>query len=165
MNRATATVTANLDYLNFALANSDLPIRYVVWGDIQDIGATDEEIGRLNKTVVFNKYVSCSFSLDISFSSSAILYSSVLYPRFFYFDYYFSFLTRFGDTPEGHLRVYQTADIVFLYLNNPLSEHNSQIYGVCKREVIPPDENFDFHHAILMVGNYSKNWLHDFWRI
>ena len=77
LNRATATVTANLDYLNFALANSDLPIRYVVWGDIQDIGATDEEIGRLNKTVVFNKYVSCSFSLDISFSSSAI------YPRFF----------------------------------------------------------------------------------
>ena len=65
LNRATATVTANLDYLNFALANSDLPIRYVVWGDIQDIGATDEEIGRLNKTVVFNKYVSCSFSLDI----------------------------------------------------------------------------------------------------
>ena len=70
LNRATATVTANLDYLNFALANSDLPIRYVVWGDIQDIGATDEEIGRKSKTVVFNKYVSYSFSLDRLFSSS-----------------------------------------------------------------------------------------------
>ena len=63
LNRATATVNANLDYLNFALANSDLPIRYVVWGDIQDIGAKDEEIGRKNKTAVFNKYVVFSLSL------------------------------------------------------------------------------------------------------
>ena len=63
LNRATATVNANLDYLNFALANSDLPIRYVVWGDIQDIGESDEDIGRKNKTVVFNKYVVFFLSL------------------------------------------------------------------------------------------------------
>ena len=55
LNRVTATVYSNLDYLNFALGNSDLPIRYVVWGDIQDIGRTDEEIGRQNKSVVFGK--------------------------------------------------------------------------------------------------------------
>ena len=55
LNRVTATVNANLDYLNFALANSDIPIRYVIWGDIQDIGRTDEEIGRQNKSVVFGK--------------------------------------------------------------------------------------------------------------
>ena len=53
--RAEATVNANLEYLNFALANSKLPIRYVVWGDIQDIGMTDAEIGQQNKSVVFNK--------------------------------------------------------------------------------------------------------------
>ena len=55
LNRANATVNANLDYLNFALANSDLPIRYVVWGEIQDIGLTDAEIGQKDKTVVFDK--------------------------------------------------------------------------------------------------------------
>ena len=55
LNRVKATVDANLDYLNFALANSDLPIRFVVWGDIQDIGATDEEIGQQNKSVVFEQ--------------------------------------------------------------------------------------------------------------
>ena len=60
LNRATATVYSDLDYLNFALANSDLPIRYVVWGDIQDIGQTDAEIAgpeddRQNKSVVFGK--------------------------------------------------------------------------------------------------------------
>ena len=56
-NRANATINANLDYLNFALANSDLPIRYVVWGDIQDIGLTDAEIGQKDKTLVFDKYI------------------------------------------------------------------------------------------------------------
>ena len=55
LNRAKATVNANLDYLNFVLANSELPIRYVVWGDIQDIGLTDAEIGQKDKTLVFDK--------------------------------------------------------------------------------------------------------------
>ena len=53
--RARETVNANMEYLNLALANSKLPIRYVVWGDIQDIGMTDAEIGLENKSVVFNK--------------------------------------------------------------------------------------------------------------
>ena len=53
--RAEATVNANLEYLNSALTNSKLPIKYVVWGEIQDIGMTDAEIGQQNKSVVFNK--------------------------------------------------------------------------------------------------------------
>ena len=57
LNRVKATVDANLDYVNSALANSDLPIRIAVWGDIQDIGATDEEIGQKDKAVVFDRYV------------------------------------------------------------------------------------------------------------
>ena len=57
LNRVKATVDANLDYLNSALANSDLPIRLAVWGDIQDIGATDEEIGQKEKAVVFDRYI------------------------------------------------------------------------------------------------------------
>ena len=55
LNRVKATVGANLDYVNSALANSDLPIRIAVWGDIQDIGATDEEIGQKDKAVVFDR--------------------------------------------------------------------------------------------------------------
>ena len=53
--RAEATVNANVEYLNAALENSKLPIKYVVWGDIQDIRMTDAEIGQQNKSVVFNK--------------------------------------------------------------------------------------------------------------
>ena len=44
-NRAQAVVNANLDYMNYALANSDIPIRYVQWGSVQDIGKTEQEIG------------------------------------------------------------------------------------------------------------------------
>ena len=44
-NRAQAIVNANLDFMNFALANSDIPIRYIQWGSIQDIGQTEAQIG------------------------------------------------------------------------------------------------------------------------
>ena len=44
-NRAQAVVNANLDYMNEALANSGIPIRYVQWGTVQDIGKTEQEIG------------------------------------------------------------------------------------------------------------------------
>ena len=44
-NRAQSTVDANLDYMNYALANSDIPIRYIQWGSVQDIGKTENEIG------------------------------------------------------------------------------------------------------------------------
>ena len=38
-------VSANLDYMNAALANSEIPIRYVQWGTVQDIGQTEAQIG------------------------------------------------------------------------------------------------------------------------
>ena len=44
-NRAQAVVRKHLDYMNYALANSEIPIRYVQWGDIQDIGKTEQQIG------------------------------------------------------------------------------------------------------------------------
>ena len=43
-NRATAVAQNNLDYMNFALANSEIPMRYLVWGDVQDIGKTEAEM-------------------------------------------------------------------------------------------------------------------------
>ena len=42
--RAEAVVKNNLDYMNFALANSEIPMRYIVWGDVQDIGKTEAEM-------------------------------------------------------------------------------------------------------------------------
>ena len=65
-------------------------------------------------------------------------------------------MTRFGDTPEGRLRLYQTADVVFLYVNSPFPQQNGKIYGVCKREVHAPDENQWSYNAVLMVGDFSK---------
>ena len=44
-NRAQAVVKKNLDYMNYALANSEIPIRYVQWGSVQDIGQTEAQIG------------------------------------------------------------------------------------------------------------------------
>ena len=44
-NRAQAVISKNLDYMNWALTNSDIPIRYIQWGSVQDIGKTDKEIG------------------------------------------------------------------------------------------------------------------------
>ena len=46
LKRVQAVVKANLDYLNAALANSKIPIRYVAWGSFQDIGKTDAEIAK-----------------------------------------------------------------------------------------------------------------------
>ena len=44
-NRAQTVVNDNLDYMNWALSNSEIPIRYVQWGKIQDIGETGKIIG------------------------------------------------------------------------------------------------------------------------
>ena len=44
-NRAEAVVRDNLDYMNWALANSEIPMRFVQWGSVQDIGQTDAQIG------------------------------------------------------------------------------------------------------------------------
>ena len=43
--RAQDAVNKSLDYINMALANSEIPIRYVQWGSVQDIGQTEQQIG------------------------------------------------------------------------------------------------------------------------
>ena len=55
LKRVEVTVKANLDYLNVALANSEIPIRYTTWGSFQDIGRTDEEIGRRHYKEIFKE--------------------------------------------------------------------------------------------------------------
>ena len=44
-NRAQAVVNVNLDYMNSALQKSQIPIRFIQWGSVQDIGKTEKEIG------------------------------------------------------------------------------------------------------------------------
>ena len=44
-NRAQAVVNANIDYMNWSLSNRDIPIRYIQWGSVQDIGQTEAQIG------------------------------------------------------------------------------------------------------------------------
>ena len=55
LKRLEATVNANLDYLNVALANSEIPIRYIPWGSFQDIGKTDAEIGQRDYHEIFDE--------------------------------------------------------------------------------------------------------------
>ena len=44
LQRAQAVIENNMNYLNVALGNSMIPIRFQVWGYVQDIGRTDEQI-------------------------------------------------------------------------------------------------------------------------
>ena len=80
----------------------------------------------------------------------------MIYVITFLFHIFYSLLTHFGDTPEGRLRLFQTADVVFLYVNTPFPQQNGKIYGVCKREVHTPDEYQWSYNAVLMVGDFSK---------
>ena len=50
--RAKEVVKNNLHYLNVALAKSMIPIRYMVWGSIQDIGKKDADITGTSKEVL-----------------------------------------------------------------------------------------------------------------
>ena len=57
LKRVEATVKADLEYLNGALENSEIPIRYVTWGSVQDIERTDAQIGQKDYLEVFDEYV------------------------------------------------------------------------------------------------------------
>ena len=43
-NRAQAIAKDNIKYMNFALANSNVPMRYVQWGSVQDLGKTESDL-------------------------------------------------------------------------------------------------------------------------
>ena len=49
--RAQAVVENNVNYLNVALGNSMIPIRFKVWGSVQDIKKTDEQISGTTQKV------------------------------------------------------------------------------------------------------------------
>ena len=44
-NRAQIIAKKYVRYMNLALRNSKIPIRYMQWGSVQDIGNTEQEIG------------------------------------------------------------------------------------------------------------------------
>ena len=45
LEKAEYALKKNLDYLNVALGNSEIPIRFMAWGSLQNIGKTDAEMG------------------------------------------------------------------------------------------------------------------------
>ena len=52
LKRAQAVVENNMNYLNMALGNSMIPIRFQVWGSVQDIEKTDEQISGTTQKVL-----------------------------------------------------------------------------------------------------------------
>jgi len=61
-------------------------------------------------------------------------------------------LTRFDHIDDGRSRVYQTADMVILYLNSPMKSEvnpNQRVYGICNKR----------SNAILLKGQYGNGWL------
>ena len=63
-----------------------------------------------------------------------------------------SLIKTFGDTEEGRLRLYQTADVIILYTNGPMGN----TWGVCNRRIHDPDTTQAAYPAIIMAGAYSK---------
>ena len=57
LKRVEVTVKTDLEYLNVALVNSEIPIRYATWGSFQDIGRNDSQIGQKDYIEVFDEYV------------------------------------------------------------------------------------------------------------
>ena len=58
-------------------------------------------------------------------------------------------LTRFDHIDDGRSRVYQTANMVILYLNTPMKSDvnpNQRVYGICNKR----------SNAILLKGQYGK---------
>ena len=53
--RAETVLENNIDYLNVALGNSLIPIRFISWGSVQDIGLTDSQISGTSDAV-FERY-------------------------------------------------------------------------------------------------------------
>ena len=61
----------------------------------------------------------------------------------------FSVKTIFGDSEEGRLRLYQTADVVILLLNNGMTDAS----GVCNRWLLSPEgTQKEFRFAVFVAA-------------
>ena len=131
-NRAQAVVNSNLDYMNYALANSEIPIRYVQWGSVQDIGKTEKEIG--------------SGYTGPGGAGATRHYSEV-----------FDDLKKvFGDSEAGRTRLYQSADVILLLLNNGMKG----AAGVCNGYLHEPEGTQKEYRAAVFVASYCKKPEH-----
>ena len=52
LKRAETVIENNINYLNVALGNSMIPIRFQIWGSVQDIGKTDEQISGTKAEII-----------------------------------------------------------------------------------------------------------------
>ena len=72
------------------------------------------------------------------------------------FEYFLSFVisvkTVFGDSEEGRLRLYQTADVVLLLLNNGMKDAS----GMCTSSLHEPEGTQKEYRFAVFVASYSK---------
>ena len=64
----------------------------------------------------------------------------------------YSVKTLFGDSEEGRLRLYQTADVVLLLLNNGMNDAS----GVCNSYLHEPEGTQKEYRFAVFVAAYSK---------
>ena len=60
--------------------------------------------------------------------------------------------TVFGDSAEGRERLYQTADVVLLLLNNGMNDAS----GVCNSHLHAPEGDQKEYRFAVFVAAYSK---------
>ena len=72
----------------------------------------------------------------------------------------FRLKVRYGDSEVGRLRLHQTADIVVLFLNNPMgdSEPGIVVNGICQHDLFAP-ERPKYLPVILLHAHYGKSSL------
>merc|ERR1711936_1293489 len=129
-NRAQAVVNVNLDYMNSALQKSQIPIRFIQWGSVQDIGKTEKEIGS-GYTVPGPG--ATRTATDVKNSVKNV----------------------FGDSEEGRLRLYQTADVVLLLINNGMEDASGMSFSALHE---PEGSQKEYRFAVF-VGGYNNGWL------
>ena len=64
----------------------------------------------------------------------------------------FSVKTLFGDSEEGRLRLYQTADVVILLLNNKMKD----TYGICTSHLHEPEGTQKEYRFAVLKASYSE---------
>ena len=69
-----------------------------------------------------------------------------------HFEYFISVKTAFGDSEAGRTRLYQSADVVLLLLNNGMSDAS----GVCNSYLHAPEGTQKEYRFAVFVASYCK---------
>ena len=64
----------------------------------------------------------------------------------------YSVKTLFGDSEEGRLRLYQTADVVLFLLNNKMKD----TYGICTSHLHEPEGTQKEYRFAVLQASYGE---------